>query len=179
MRPLEGADTRKVVSLAYFLLITGALLFFISCLPALRLLLAGETVAGLPAAPGEEALPGGEPAGEEDLAERLAALQEEVAALTSLLEKLANGGSGTAGAAGTESEKGRKAFPCYLAAALKGEPQERGATPPAGGAALETGASDLWQQIRQAYAAGESLESLARRYGRGKGEIALILNLQR
>ncbi|PRR70246.1 hypothetical protein MHOCP_07970 [Moorella humiferrea] len=35
------------------------------------------------------------------------------------------------------------------------------------------------EQIRQAHAAGESIESLARRFGRGKGEIALILNLKR
>lgn len=39
--------------------------------------------------------------------------------------------------------------------------------------------ASIQEQIRQAHADGESIESLARRFGRGKGEIALILNLKR
>lgn len=37
----------------------------------------------------------------------------------------------------------------------------------------------LQEQISRAHAGGESVDSLARRFGRGKGEIALILNLNR
>ncbi|MDN5361807.1 MAG: hypothetical protein PWP70_854 [Moorella sp. (in: firmicutes)] len=49
------------------------------------------------------------------------------------------------------------------------------------GGRVEPGAGQelpgIMAAIRQAHARGESIESLARRFGRGKGEIALILNL--
>ncbi|MGB9660819.1 MAG: hypothetical protein ACPL5F_02215 [Moorellaceae bacterium] len=36
-----------------------------------------------------------------------------------------------------------------------------------------------WDAIQEALAAGESIESVARRFGRGKGEIELIYHLRR
>ncbi|MDK2820391.1 MAG: hypothetical protein PWP31_356 [Clostridia bacterium] len=38
---------------------------------------------------------------------------------------------------------------------------------------------DLKEEIKKAYAEGETIDSLARRFGRGKGEIELIINLNR
>ncbi|MDN5346768.1 MAG: hypothetical protein PWP65_332 [Clostridia bacterium] len=38
---------------------------------------------------------------------------------------------------------------------------------------------DPYAEIRRAYAAGEDIAALASRYGKGKGEIELILNLRR
>lgn len=47
------------------------------------------------------------------------------------------------------------------------------------GTAPEPEELSFQERIRLAHAAGESIDSLARRFGRGKGEIALILNLRR
>ncbi|WP_258359704.1 helix-turn-helix domain-containing protein [Moorella sulfitireducens] len=170
--------------MAYFFLITGAVLIALSALPALKMLVAGEGSQGLRPAkdnePQDRERPG-PPGNGEQLAGRLEALQEEVAALAARVEELAIPAASPG------------AFRSYLAAALEGE-DAAGANPglqgrPAGtpvetagaGKPSVTGAEepDVREQIRRAYAAGESIDSLARRFGRGKGEVALIINLKR
>jgi len=169
---------------AYLLLITGALLILIAALPAWRVLQAGAGAAltsrdiSPAGGDGREAIAGREEAGREnELAGRLAALQAEVAVLRARIEDRDAMPATTppeeadAGAAG-------RVFQAYLAAARAGD---RAAPPPA--AAEEPAPAEellsFQEQIRRAHAAGEGIDSLARRFGRGKGEIALILNLQR
>ncbi|WP_406678126.1 hypothetical protein [Moorella sp. ACPs] len=181
--------------MAYLFLITGAILIAITCLPALKILLAGKESPIFPPARGNDPPWSGrelpDVSGDrEQLAGRLAALQEEVTALTARLEELT---------AASEAVPGT--FRSYLATALAGgttgaaatdlqgtppRPAEAKAVPemitaagPEGEATSGTGAIDIYEQIRSAHAAGESIDSLARRFGRGKGEIALILNLKR
>ncbi|MBE3572666.1 MAG: hypothetical protein IMW95_06910 [Moorella humiferrea] len=87
---------------------------------------------------------------------RLAALQREVEALKKTVAELQD--------------------ELYL---VPSEEELPGNAAPYGAVAPASSVSSIQEQIRQAHAAGESIESLARRFGRGKGEIALILNLKR
>ncbi|MDN5344682.1 MAG: hypothetical protein PWQ18_793 [Clostridia bacterium] len=183
--------------MAYLFLLTGVVLMVAGLLPALKVVLATPLNRAEPE--------GGEaPAGAEDLAAHLAALQAEIADLKARLAAPASGSG--------ETPAGGQAFPAYLAKALAGEggvaPAPAAAGVATGGQAAagevtEAGAGagekpagqlpaaspaatdparapgDVREQIRLAHAAGEGIDSLARRFGRGKGEIALILNLRR
>ncbi|QGP92861.1 hypothetical protein MGLY_22530 [Neomoorella glycerini] len=180
--------------MAYLFLVTGAILIGITCLPAFKILLAGEGNRGAPAALGFDSQDGrGQTGGDgdqEQLAERLATLQEEVTALTARLEELAAASEavpgtfrsylatalagGTTGAAATDLQ-GTPAGP----AGEKAVPEKTTAAGPAGGTTPGPETLSIQEQIRLAHAAGESIDSLARRFSRGKGEIALILNLKR
>ncbi|KYH32645.1 hypothetical protein [Neomoorella mulderi] len=177
--------------MAYLFLVTGAILIVITCLPAFKILLAGEGNPGEPAALGFAPRGGqGQTGGDEQLAERLAILQEEVTALTARLEELTAASEavpgtfrsylatalagGTAGAEATDLQ-GTPAGP----AGEKAVPERTTAAGPAGGTTPGPETLSIQEQIRLAHAAGESIDSLARRFGRGKGEIALILNLKR
>ena len=159
--------------MAYLLLITGALLILIAALPAWRVLQAGFNTSHA-SREVSSAAGGGRAAaigGEEGLAERLVALQAEVAALSARLEEQAALPAATSPQGSNSGASGR-VFQAYLAAARAGD---RDAPPPAPVAEQLS----FQEQIRRAHAAGEGIDSLARRFGRGKGEIALILNLQR
>ncbi|WP_141265643.1 hypothetical protein [Moorella sp. E306M] len=177
--------------MAYLFLVTGAILIVITCLPAFKILLGGEGNRGAPAVWGFDSEDGqGQTGGDEQLAERLATLQEEVTALTARLEELTAASEavpgtfrsylatalaeGTAGAAATDLQR-TPARP----AGEKAVPERTTAAGPAGGTTPGPETLNIQEQIRLAHAAGESIDSLARRYGRGKGEIALILNLKR
>ncbi len=187
--------------MAYFFIILGALLILAFVRPALTLLAADRGMPALPP-PGDTVAPGGgsTPGNEQvkELEARLAGLQEEVA---SLAARLAGEAAGVPGTVTREA-----AFRAYLDAALaRGAAGGAGAAPAgqeaaapragaagpgnAGTAAREgpgqvparsrEGVPDIREEILRAHARGESIESLARRFGRGKGEIALILNLHR
>ncbi|CEP68920.1 Uncharacterized [Moorella glycerini] len=184
--------------MAYLFLVTGAILIVITCLPAFKILLAGEGNPGEPTALGFAPRGGqGQTGGDEQLAERLAILQEEVTALTARLEELtaASGAvpgtfrsylatalaGGTAGAVAAR-ETGEAIGPQRTSAGPAGEkavPERTTAAGPAGGTTPGPETLSIQEKIRLAHAAGESIDSLARRFGRGKGEIALILNLKR
>lgn len=188
--------------MAYFFIILGALLILSFVRPALTLLAAERGAPALPP-PGDTAAPGGgsTPGNEQvkELEARLADLQEEVASLTARLAGEADGAPGTvtreaafrayldaalasgvAGGAGAASAGQEAAAPRAGAA---GTPGNAGTAAKEGPgqvpARSREGAPDIREEIRRAHARGESIESLARRFGRGKGEIALILNLHR
>ncbi|AKX96191.1 hypothetical protein MTHERMOG20_20280 [Moorella thermoacetica] len=188
--------------MAYFFIILGALLILSFVRPALTLLAADRGAPALPP-PGDTAAPGGgsTPGNEQvkELEARLADLQEEVASLTARLAGEADSVPGTV--------TREAAFRAYLDAALasgvaggagaapagqEAAARRAGAAGPPGNAGTAAkegpgqvparsreGAPDIREEIRRAHARGESIESLARRFGRGKGEIALILNLHR
>ena len=220
------------MAVAYVFLTLGALLILVFIRPALHQLrpdVGTPAASSLPAAPplaaGATPGTGGSPAAEQDgervreLEERLADLQETVAALTARLAGTAGAEPGDPAAVDNKPDKALagKAFRAYLEAALAGGPEgvapavvpaedtdggrqavsmivtptaapvpgnqpqdlpgERQAEKAEPGAGQEL--PGIMAAIRQAHARGESIESLARRFGRGKGEIALILNLHR
>lgn len=96
----------------------------------------------------------------EDMLDRLAVLERRLAAVQASLAELA----------------AKPAAPVDGASAAEnGE-----ATAPNFSEVLAQVEREAWrQEIYAAYEAGEDVESIARRLGRGKGEIELILNLRR
>ncbi|MGI9859981.1 hypothetical protein SDD30_01180 [Moorella naiadis] len=186
--------------MAYLFLILGALLILVFIRPALhqlRLDMEIQADASLPAVPPAE--PDRE--GVRELEERLAELQETVAALTARLAGAdeepapfpALPEAASRQESGVDAGPVGKTFRAYLNAALVSNPERQApgvkvaasAGEPPGdkvGKDEPSAAQELpgiMAAIRQAHARGESIESLARRFGRGKGEIALILNLHR
>lgn len=188
--------------MAYFFIILGAFLILAFVRPVLALLAADRGTPALPP-PGDNAAPGGgsNPGSEKikELEARLAGLQEEVASLTARLAGEASEVPATVtgaapfraclDAAMTRGAAGKTdVAPAGEEVPLK-RPLPAGSPGNAGTAAKEgtgqdpsrfrEGPPDIREEIRRAHARGESIESLARRFGRGKGEIALILKFRR
>lgn len=98
----------------------------------------------------------------EDMLDRLAVLERRLAAVQASLAELA----------------AKPAAPAPVDGAGAAENGE--ATAPNFSEVLAQVEREAWrQEIYAAYEAGEDVESIARRLGRGKGEIELILNLRR
>jgi len=98
-----------------------------------------------------------------ELLDRLAVLEGQLAAVQASVAEL------------TAREK-EKAVPTAEA----GEPEHAAEPPPSFEAVLAEAEREAWrQEVYAAYEAGEDVASIARRLGRGKGEIELILNLRR
>ncbi|MGB9885505.1 MAG: hypothetical protein ACPLPT_00330 [Moorellales bacterium] len=131
------------------------------------LILLGITLVALtlkPALSGRPERPGSEPQGPperdavwEELLERLSTLEERL---------LASGPPVGAGSAAEEGSRGA----CG--------PTEAGGSPAFGEILGQLYREDWRQQVYAAYDAGEGIEDIARRLGRGKGEVELILRLR-
>lgn len=136
---------------------------------------------------------------EEGVEERLRILQDEIVFLRTKIESMDK----------EKRTPQERSFDHYLEGALEGEStaenqRESGVRDhiktavkkekPAAGKARRAGprkdrqgdlpadprnAMTMQEQIREAYTGGESIEDLARRFQRGKGEISLIVNLRR